>query len=171
MINPTSEPILRRPLALPSTLKYLDVRCGELPSFRTHAPYLSTLLLEGLRIKHDEEWYALLEAFPSLRVLGISHAPTPPVDAFTAAHLPASLEHLFWDNPSEMYRNGCKFLHNLPETLKTVTVTELGHYQAKARIIGALWSNCRNRGIDLRVLTTGLRRVRDQSVEEWAASV
>lgn len=159
-------------LALPS-LQHLHLRGGPYKMTTLDLPRLTTLLLDKVSFDNERQWLDILHACASLRVLGVSE-PSPlrsPRGVFTSAHLPASLKHLYWDDWYSMWLGGYSFLHDLPASIRTLTVTEAGHYQAKAAVRATLSRYCSRRRIELVVLRTEVRGRRQPSLVQRAASL
>ena len=158
------------PLSLSPWLEHLDLRNLQQPRLRHPLPLLTTLLLHNAKFSSGKDWLDVLQACPALEELGSSGSrPMPSSGIFTATHLPPSLAHICFDDPFELDRSSFDFLHDLPPTVQSVTVTQLGHYKAKERKIAPLRWACSRKGIELTIRITGLRHVPLFDLEVWAA--
>ncbi|GAA5844257.1 hypothetical protein JCM9279_001742 [Rhodotorula babjevae] len=158
------------PFGFPASLTCLSLRKCQRPRFPPALLALTTLLLEHVDFASAEDWRDLLQACPSLEKLGSRWCkPLPSPGIFTSAHLPPSLAHICFDDPLELGRSSFDFLHDLPPTVRSVTVTQLAHYKPKERRIAPLRWACSRQEIELSVTTTGYRGSWSLDLEAWAA--
>ncbi|BGP51631.1 hypothetical protein JCM10450v2_007581 [Rhodotorula kratochvilovae] len=163
------------PPILPDSIERLDLRGGVLKSLPTAPlPNLNTLVLFSVKVPSSDRYKSLLRLCPALRAFAFENAHTLP--SLSRSSLPRSLQHLAF---AHSVPTAYHFLHDVPHTLRTLTVLQRDGCGGGSRGTGkgskgvrrmdelaALKRACEKRGVEIR----GQRvKGRDGYVlEEWA---